>query len=88
MTSWFEMARLGADVQRVMTLRMMRIAGGGEIGQREAQLMVTEKMAAFGEAQLAAATALATGKSLKIAHQRALAPYRSHVRANRRRLAK
>lgn len=86
--SWLEAARLGADIQRVMTLRMMRIAAGGAIGRREAQLMVSEKIAAFGEAQVAMATALAAGHSLDIAHKRAMTPYRRRVGANRRRLGK
>ena len=37
-----EAARFGADVQRVMTLRMMRIASGGPDAATEAQQMISE----------------------------------------------
>jgi hypothetical protein len=83
---WFEAARFGADVQRVMTLRIMRLASGGPGAVTEAQQMVSEKVAAFGEAQLALMTALAAGSSLDSAAARAYAPYRRCVRANSRRL--
>jgi hypothetical protein len=48
--------------------------------------MISEKVEAFGEAQFAAAAALATGRSLETAMKRAFVPYRRRVRANRRRL--
>lgn len=88
MHGWFEMARFGADVQRVMALRMMRLAAGGPRAVSEARHMVAEKVAAFGEAQLAIAGALAKGDGLDAAAARAYAPYRRRVRANRRRLGK
>jgi len=83
---WFEAARFGADVQQVMTLRIMRIASGGPGAATEAQQMVSEKLAAFGESQVALMTALATGRSLDSAAELAYAPYRRAVRANSRRL--
>jgi hypothetical protein len=83
---WFEAARFGADVQRVMALRMMRLASGGPGAAIEAEQMVSEKVAAFGEAQLALLTALATGSSLDTAAEMAYAPYRACVSANSRRL--
>ena len=83
---WFEAARFGADVQQVMTLRIMRIASGGPGAATEAQQMVSEKLAAFGESQLALMFALATGQSLDSAAELAYAPYRRAVRANSRRL--
>ena len=82
------MARFSADVHRVATLRMMRLASGGPHAASEAQRMVSEKIAAFGEAQFAIAAALASGGSLNAAAARAYAPYRRRVRANRRRLGK
>lgn len=84
--SWIEAARFGADVQRVMTLRMMRIASGGPLAETEARQMISEKMSAFGEAQMAIFTALIAGKSLEAAAATAYAPYRRCVRANSRRL--
>ncbi len=83
---WFEAARFGADIQRVMTLRIMRIASGGPDAATEAQQMISEKVAAFGEAQAALLTALTTGRSLETAAAMAYAPYRRAVRANSWRL--
>jgi hypothetical protein len=84
--NWFEAARFGADVHRVMTLRVMRIASGGPDAAKEARDMVSEKLTAFGEAHMAALSALAIGSSLNVAAAKAYAPYRRRVRANRRRL--
>lgn len=84
--TWIEAARFGADVQRVMALRMMRLASGGPGAATEAQQMISEKVSAFGEAQLAIFTALTTGKSLEAAAVRAYGSYRRCVRANSRRL--
>jgi len=86
LNAWIEAAHFGADVQRVMALRMMRIASGGPDAVTEAQQMVSEKVSAFGEAQIALFTALTTGKSLEAAAAKAYAPYRRCVRANSRRL--
>lgn len=86
MSSWFEAARFGADMQRVIALRMMRLASGGPLAETEARRMVSEKVAAFGEAQTILMTALVTGASLETAAVKAYAPYRRTVRANRRRL--
>jgi hypothetical protein len=84
--NWFEAARFGADVQRVMTLRVMRIASGGPGAAKEARDMMSEKLAAFGESQVAAFSALAIGSSFDVAAAKAYAPYRRRVRANSRRL--
>jgi hypothetical protein len=84
--TWLEAVRFGADIQRVMALRMMRLASGGPLAATEARQMVAEKVSAFEEAQLAIATALATGSGLFAATAGAYAPYRRCVRANRLRL--
>ena len=78
---WIEAARFSADVQRVMALRMRRLASGGPLAATEAQ-QISEKLAAFGEAQGAIITALAAGKSVDAAVARAYGPYRRRVRAN------
>jgi hypothetical protein len=83
---WIEAARFGADVRRVVALRMARLTRGGPLAAIEAQDMVAEKVAAFGEAHRAVVGALATGMSLEAAFARAYGPYRRRVRANRRRL--
>lgn len=85
---WFEAGVFGFEALSVMTLRAMKHASGGDVSGREARRMVTEKVAALGTAQLAAAGALAGGRPLATAVKRAAAPYRKRVRANRRRLTK
>ncbi|MDO9412832.1 MAG: hypothetical protein Q7T81_09700 [Pseudolabrys sp.] len=86
MKTWFEAARFASDSQSVMTLRLMEIAGGGPQATVEATQMISEKVSAMAEAQGAMFAALATGKSFQIAANKAYAPYRRAVRANRRRL--
>jgi hypothetical protein len=86
MNAWFEAARFGADSHNVIALRMMRLASGGPLAATEATRMVSEKVAAFSEAQGALMTALMSGSSLDDAAAKAYAPYRRAVRANRRRL--
>jgi hypothetical protein len=86
--TWIEAARFGADVQRVMALRVVRLASGGPNAATEARQMVAEKVSAFGEAQAAMMTVLATGGSFDAAAAKAYAPYRRCVRANSRRLGR
>ena len=83
---WLEAVRFGADVQRVMTLRMMRLASGGPLAVTEARQMISEKVVAFEASQVAIVTALATGSDLYAATAEAYAPYQRCVRANRLRL--
>ncbi len=83
---WLDSARFCADVQYVMALRMMRLALGGSPAATEARQMVSEKVSAFKEAQVAIVTALATGSGLSAATAWAYALYRRGVRANRLRL--
>jgi hypothetical protein len=71
-------ALVGLAVQRVVGLRLMKIAAGGQPARAEAQRMVTEKTAALAEATLAA------GGSPRTVIRR----YRTHVRANERRLSR
>jgi hypothetical protein len=82
--SWLDlsmnMALLGFEAQRVVALRLMKLTAGGAAAQAEAQRMVTEKAAALMEAT----TTLALGGSARQVVRR----YRSHVRANERRLSR
>lgn len=71
---------LGLEAQQVIGRRLMRIAAGGKGARFETERMVTEKIAALGEAT----ATLATGGSANKVIRR----YRTHVRANNRRLAK
>ena len=83
-TNWLkltsDMALLGLEAQRVIALRLMRIAAGGRGAHFERGRMVTEKIAA---AQEAAATLMAGGSPEKVVRR-----YRTHVRQNRTRLAR
>jgi hypothetical protein len=84
MKTWTKLAldaaRLSAEAQSVIALRMMRLVKGGKIGEREARRMVAEKGVAFAEA----AATLASGGSLNKVVRRV----RSRVSQNRRRLSK
>ena len=82
----FEMARLGLEAERVIAMRLARIAQGGAAADAESRLMVSEKFAAADAARIAAAMALVSGKGIDIAMSLALAPVRHAVRANHRRL--
>jgi succinylarginine dihydrolase len=71
---------LAAEVQRVVSLRLAAIAGGGPAADLETRLMVTEKM----NAALEAAAMLARGASTRSV----ISFYRSRVQANVRRLTR
>lgn len=79
--------RLGAEAQGVIALRLMRIAGGGEVAARETELMVAEKIKTLNEVQTQMLTSLMTGSG-HLAPQRTVTQYRRKVRANARRLTK
>jgi hypothetical protein len=86
--SWFTAAHFGYEAQRVMTLRMMRLAGGGPLAAVEARRMVAEKMAAMADAQMAFGLAIANGSTMMhCATTDAFVPFRRRVRANSRRLS-
>ena len=71
---------LGLEAQQVISRRLIRIAAGGKGARFETERMVTEKIAAFGEA----AATLATGGSPNKVVRR----YRTHVKKNNRRLSR
>ena len=73
-------ARLGYEVQTVMTLRLLKFARGGKAAKTEARRMVVEKGVAFAEA----AATLATGGSMNKVVRRV----RSRVSKNKRRLSR
>ena len=85
LTAWrslgFQAVQLGLDAQRV------RLSGGGTAGFAEAQLMVTDKMAALTEAHVAAASGAVTGDCRKSAGK-VLRVFSKRVRANKKRLSK
>jgi hypothetical protein len=79
-------AQMALDANFVIAMRVMRLASGGALAQREAQRMVAEKAIAIGEAQIAAATKVMKGAGSAAAVNSASDVYRRKVRANRRRL--
>jgi hypothetical protein len=81
-------ARLGWEAQGVMALRVMRMATQPAHSQTEARRMVTEKVAALGEAQaVVAAGVIKGGKNHRVA-KKVLGVYKKRVRANKRRLTR
>jgi hypothetical protein len=81
-------AFLGWEAQRVIALRLIRIAAGGADGRAELQRMVAEKVAAGVEAQAAVAASAIEGGTSRHAAKKVLGVYRKRVRANRRRLSR
>ena len=79
---------LGFEAQNVVALRLWRIASGGARGHAEVNRMVTEKIAAVGEAHVAAAAAVMTGRPDHVVAGKALGVFRKRVRANKRRLSR
>ena len=80
MFPWVSAWMLAMESNRVIALRMMKLAAGGTSARREAALMASEKISeAFG-----AAVTLATGGS----NARVIARYRRRVAANARRLGR
>jgi len=71
---------LGLEAQRVIGLRLMKLSRGGSVAEAEAWRMITEKTSALAEAGMT----LARGGSAQTVIRR----YRTHVRANKRRLSK
>jgi hypothetical protein len=80
--------QIGLEAQSVIALRMLRLAAGGVRAEAEASRMVTEKIMASGEAQMAAAMAAMGGHKEHVIAAEALNVYGKRVRANRRRLSR
>jgi hypothetical protein len=65
----------------------LRLAGGGAVAEAEAACMVTEKIVAAREAQVAVATAVMLGRKGHVVAGKALGAYGKRVRAHKRRLS-
>jgi hypothetical protein len=85
---FFQLAQAALDANVVIAMRMMRLASGGALAQREAQRMIVEKGISFAQAQMAFATKLMTGEGTAGASKAAGAVYRRKLRSNRRRLSR
>src|SRR5262249_42461175 len=86
--AYIQAAQVGWDANVVVAMRLMRLAVGGALAQREAQRMVTEKVTAIAEAQAAAVTKMIMGGGMAAATKSASAVYRRKGRANQRRLTR
>ena len=86
--AYFQLAQTAWDANVVVAMRLMRLAAGGALAQREAQRMVIEKGLTFAEAQVAAAAKMMTGAGIAGATKSASGIYRRKVRSNRRRLVR
>jgi hypothetical protein len=84
---WLEALRFGCEAQSVISARMMLFASGAPDAATEAERMISEKIAAFSDAQFAAERALADGLGFYVAAQHAYAPLRQAVHANSARLS-
>lgn len=71
---------LGAEANRVVGLRTMKLMLGGKSARREARLMVTEKIQAGLEANTRMMAGASAGEVLRV--------YRRRVAANAKRLSK
>jgi hypothetical protein len=69
-----------------MSARFVLLASGDPSAPAEAYRMISEKAIAFADAQAAAEQALADGRSIYEAAERAYAPLRNCVRENSTRL--
>jgi len=74
----FAVTLLALEAQKVVELRLVKLAWGGVEGRLEAQRMVNEKISAFVEAS----GTLMKGGSADVV----IARYREHVAANTKRL--
>ena len=80
---WYDATMLSFEAQRVVGLRMMKLAGGGRLAQAEANRMVMEKIAA---SMSIAATLLSGGSGHAVARRsaRKFARTRAALRGNHR----
>ena len=86
--AYIRAAQVGWDANVVVAMRLMRLAVGGALAQREAQRMIAEKVTAIAEAQATAVTKMIMGGGMAAATKSASAVYSRKVRANRRRLTR
>jgi hypothetical protein len=84
----FQASRLTWDAQCVVRLRLMKLAAGGPAAASEASSMITEKVAAFLEAQAVATAAVLEGSNGAHTVKNVLNIYVKTVQANKDRLSK
>src|SRR5262249_55478060 len=82
--AYIRATQVGWDANVVVAMRLMRLAVGGALAQREAQRMAAEKVTAIAEAQAAAISKMITGGGVAAATKSASAVYHRKGGANRR----
>lgn len=80
--------QLWQDAATVMWLRSWRLWQGGKLGEREAQRMVSEKIAANATLGLALLPGLLAAEAPERLAERGIRHYAPKVAANRRRLSR
>ncbi len=85
-TNWLETVEFAHEAHGVIVARLALFASGGPSAAAEADLMISEKIVAFADAQMAAGRALADGLGFYVATERAYLPLRHRVHTNSRRL--
>lgn len=85
-SSWIEAVRFTCEAQGVISARLMLFASGAPGAVDEAAEMVTEKIATFAKARMAAEQALSEGYDFYTAAERAYSPFKACVHANSDRL--
>jgi hypothetical protein len=85
-TNWLEAVRFTCEAQGVISARLLLFASGAPTAAREAERMISEKIAAFTDAHHVAEQALANGLGFYEAAERAYQPFKRCVRANSNRL--
>jgi hypothetical protein len=84
--NWIEAVRFTCEAQGVISARLMLFASGAPNAAEEATLMISEKIAAFTKAGMAAERALADGLGIYAAAEHAYSPLKHCVHANSNRL--
>ena len=85
-SNWLEAVRFTCEAQGVISARFMLFASGAPNAAEEAGRMISEKIAAFTDAGIAAELALADGLGVYAAAERAYSPLQRCVHANSDRL--
>ena len=84
--NWLEAVRFTCEAQGVISARLMLFASGAPNAAAEAERMISEKITAFSQAQIAAERALADGLGVYAAAEKAYQPLRHCVQVNSNRL--
>ena len=86
--NWVEAMRFSCATQSVIAQRLLLLMWARPDSAAEAILMISEKVDAFGHANIAASKALAEGCGMGVAAERAFMPLQRCVYANNLRLSR